>query len=70
MRTFSRSEQVKLALGRFWCKYLVDEDPDSRAQRVRLERMEHMRINSDPIQAMRLWEASREQVPEKLAEAA
>ena len=56
MRSFFNSESIKLAFGRWWRKYIVDECPDAREERIRQERIENIKICADLQEAMRLWE--------------
>jgi len=56
--------RIKQAFARIWRKYVVDEDPDSRVERIRCERIEDLKINSDLREAMRLWEDQRNEAEE------
>ncbi len=70
MHAISGSERIKQVFARFWRRYVVDEDPDGRRERIRRERMEDLKINSDLREAMRLWENQRNQTEEHEAPSA
>ncbi len=61
MRTISSFETIKQAFAKFWRRYIVDEDPDERIERIRRARIEDLKINSDLLEAMRLYENQRSQ---------
>ena len=55
MQTRSRSsERLKQALGRWWRKYIVDECPDTRIERLRWERINNIKIEIALREALRL----------------
>jgi hypothetical protein len=43
-------------LRRWWCRYICDEDPDSRIERIRKEGIEDMRVYADLHDTKRPWE--------------
>ena len=64
MRVRFRSERLKQSLGGFGRKYVADEDPDARMERIRRQRIEDLKVQSDLLTAMRAWEAQREKPEE------
>ena len=56
MRIISVLERMKQAFAKFWRQYIVDEDPDERIERIRRARIENLKINSDLLESMRLYE--------------
>ncbi len=49
----SLNGQLKLILGQWWRKYIVDECPDARRERLRIE---DIRIAADLREAFLRWE--------------
>jgi hypothetical protein len=57
MQTRSRSsERLKQAIGRWWRGYIVDECPDTRIERIRLERINNIKMDIALREALRLAE--------------
>ncbi len=61
MRAPSRFERIGRAFGKRWRKYIVDECPDARVERIRQERIEDIKIYADLRESMRLWEIQNQQ---------
>ncbi|MGA7329294.1 MAG: hypothetical protein WBX25_33630 [Rhodomicrobium sp.] len=57
MQTRSRFERLKHAIGRWWRRHIVDECPDSRMERLSLER--NVKMNMDLREALRSWEIEK-----------
>lgn len=49
-------ERMKHVFGRWWRKYIVDECPDARQERLRWELIDGLKQNVDLREAVRLWE--------------
>ena len=57
MQTRSRSsEWLKQAIGRWWRRYIVDECSDTRIERIRLERINNIKMDIALREALRLAE--------------
>ena len=57
MQTRSRpSEWLMQVIGRWWRRYIVDECPDTRTERLRLERINNIKIDIALREALRLAE--------------
>jgi hypothetical protein len=55
MQTRCRSsERLKQAIGRWWRRYIVDECPETRIERLRLERINNIKIEIALREALRL----------------
>ena len=59
MHALSGKERMRQAFGRLWRKYIVDECPACRIERIREKRLENLRICADLLQAMHVWEEDR-----------
>ncbi len=53
----SKSEGFNQAFARLWRKYVVDECPDARKERLRQEHIDNIKQAIALLEAMRLWEA-------------
>jgi hypothetical protein len=67
-RIHSGSNRLQQAFGRWWRKYIVDECPEARAERIRQERMEDLKVYTALREAMRLWEIESRKSQVKEAE--
>ena len=57
MQTRSRSpEWLVQVIGRWWRRYIVDECPDTRTERLRLERINNIKMDIALREALRLAE--------------
>jgi hypothetical protein len=61
MRSSSHSsDSPGLVLAKWWRRFDVDERPDERSLRMRLERMARIEQDVQLLEALRVWEAWRE----------
>ncbi|MGO9170382.1 MAG: hypothetical protein ACLP7P_00220 [Rhodomicrobium sp.] len=58
-----QSERMKHVFGRWWRKYIVDECPDARQERLRWELIDGLKQNIDLREAVRLWELENRKSP-------
>ncbi len=62
--------QLNERLGRWCCKYIADECPDARVERLHIERLNHLKAASSLRQALRLWQQEHLKSRSREAEAA
>jgi len=60
VRTGFRSKRLRQAFGNLWRKYVVDECPDDRAERLREKRIGNIMHDVVLLEAMRRWELENE----------
>ncbi len=70
MSTFCRLERIKQSLGSWFGKYIVDECPEARDERILLEQIAELNAYADFRKAIWLWEFDRRNGQEKEREAA
>ncbi len=74
MRNFSRLELIKLSFGRWRRKYICDEDPDDRRERLHWEAVReienHVLETVRMREAMAAWERENQKSRERLTAAA
>ncbi len=62
MHTHFRSERINQVLGKWWRKYVVDECPKSRRERLRRELIPGIKQDVTLQEAMRQWAIENQKV--------
>jgi predicted alpha-1,6-mannanase (GH76 family) len=70
MGAHSQLERLNQVFGKWWRKYIVDECPDARIERLRMERLKNIEQDVALLQAMRLWDAVHRQTQARETEKA
>ncbi|MGO8952955.1 MAG: hypothetical protein ACLPWS_11865 [Rhodomicrobium sp.] len=61
MQAHPQLERLNQAFGKWWRKYIVDECPDARIERLSIERVKDIKQDVALLQAMQLWDAAYRQ---------
>ena len=51
--------EIKEAAGHFWRKYIAAEDPDTRGEPIRQQRLDDFTLFADLLEDMRRWDRER-----------
>jgi hypothetical protein len=50
---------IRRILARLWCKYISDEDPEEKRERLRRERIGSIKASVGLLEQMKQWDRDR-----------
>jgi hypothetical protein len=50
---------MRKMLARLWLRYILDEDPDDKRERIRCERIDNIKASVGLLEQMQQWDRNR-----------